>query len=211
VRLCPLGVPATVSPIVTAPDDRWWSAQSSWWNEKWQRKLKCSEKTCPIASLYLMWPDLGCWQLMAWAMARPQIRLQRYKPVPWHLHILNIIRDGHRAVYCVEALCYKPERHGFYPWWGHRVFSWPDPSSHTAALGWTHSLTEKSTRNHLGGQGRSEWNTANPPSVRQFLQQVGASTFHNYRGLQILLHFLLYQLRQKVRNGNDVTCQQLRT
>jgi hypothetical protein len=43
VRMSPLGTPATIGPVVPAPDDRWlWS---SWWNENWQGKPKYSEKT----------------------------------------------------------------------------------------------------------------------------------------------------------------------
>jgi hypothetical protein len=32
-------------------------------------------------------------------------------------------------------------------------FSWPNPSNHTVALGWTQLLTEISTRNLPGGKG----------------------------------------------------------
>jgi hypothetical protein len=49
-------------PIVPAPDDRWWSLWSSWWNEGWQGKPKYSEKTCPSATLSTTnptWPGLG--------------------------------------------------------------------------------------------------------------------------------------------------------
>jgi hypothetical protein len=66
---------------VPAPDDRWW-LWSSWWNENWQGKPKCSKKACPSATLSTTnptWPDLGSnpgpavgsQQLTAWAMARP--------------------------------------------------------------------------------------------------------------------------------------------
>jgi hypothetical protein len=37
--------------IVPAPDDRWWSLWSNWWNEDWQGKPKYWEKTCPSATL----------------------------------------------------------------------------------------------------------------------------------------------------------------
>jgi hypothetical protein len=50
VRLSPLGTAATVWPIVSAPDDRWW-LWSNGWNANWQRKPKYSEKTCPSATL----------------------------------------------------------------------------------------------------------------------------------------------------------------
>jgi hypothetical protein len=48
-------------PIVRAPGDRWWWLWSNWWNEDWQGKPKCSEKTCPSATLSTTnptWPDL---------------------------------------------------------------------------------------------------------------------------------------------------------
>lgn len=43
VRLTPLGLSATVGPIVAALDDR--GVLSSWWSENWQGKLK---KTMPL-------------------------------------------------------------------------------------------------------------------------------------------------------------------
>jgi hypothetical protein len=51
-RLSPLGTAATNWPTLPAPDDRWWWVWSSRWNEDWQGKLKYSEKTCPIATLF---------------------------------------------------------------------------------------------------------------------------------------------------------------
>jgi hypothetical protein len=62
VRLSPLGTSATNSPIVPAPDERWWWVCSSRWNENWQGKPKYSEKTCPSATLFTTnptWHDLG--------------------------------------------------------------------------------------------------------------------------------------------------------
>jgi hypothetical protein len=44
VRLSPLGIMATIWPIVKAPDGEWW-VWSSRRNENWQRKLKHSEET----------------------------------------------------------------------------------------------------------------------------------------------------------------------
>jgi hypothetical protein len=38
-------------PIVPAPNDRWWWLWRNWWNEDWQGKPKCSEKTCPSLTL----------------------------------------------------------------------------------------------------------------------------------------------------------------
>jgi hypothetical protein len=61
VRLSPLGTSATNWPIVPALDDRWW-VWISRWNENWQGKPKCSEKTCPSATLSTTnptWPELG--------------------------------------------------------------------------------------------------------------------------------------------------------
>jgi hypothetical protein len=61
VRLSPLGTSATVWPIVSAPNDRWWM-WSSRRNENYQGKLKYSEKTCHSATLSTTnptWPDLG--------------------------------------------------------------------------------------------------------------------------------------------------------
>jgi hypothetical protein len=62
VRLSPLGTSATVWPIVPAPANTWWWLWSIRWNANWQRKQKCSEKTCPSATLSTTnptWPDLG--------------------------------------------------------------------------------------------------------------------------------------------------------
>jgi hypothetical protein len=51
VRLSPLGTSATNWPTVPVLDDRWlvWSSR---WNENWQGKPKCSEKTCLSATLF---------------------------------------------------------------------------------------------------------------------------------------------------------------
>jgi hypothetical protein len=49
-------------PIVPAPDEGWGWLWSNWWNEDWQRKPKCSENTCPSATLSTTnptWPDPG--------------------------------------------------------------------------------------------------------------------------------------------------------
>jgi hypothetical protein len=60
-------------------DDLW----SNWWSEDWQGKPKCSEKTCPSATLsttksHMTRPGfeprtaaVGSQRLTAWAMARP--------------------------------------------------------------------------------------------------------------------------------------------
>jgi hypothetical protein len=48
--------------IVPALDDRWGWLWSNWWNEDWQGKPKCSEKTYPSATLSITnptWPDPG--------------------------------------------------------------------------------------------------------------------------------------------------------
>jgi hypothetical protein len=53
---------ATVWPIVPDLDDRWRWMSSFRWNENWDGKPKCSEKTCLSASLSTAnstWPDLG--------------------------------------------------------------------------------------------------------------------------------------------------------
>jgi hypothetical protein len=53
---------------------------------------------------------------------------------------------GHTVAYLVEALCYKPEGRVFDSRWDHWIFNWPNPSSHTMALGSTqhkaHNLTD---------------------------------------------------------------------
>jgi hypothetical protein len=62
VRLSPLGTAATIWPIVLVPDDRWWWAWSSQWNENWKGKPKYSETTCSTATLSNTdptWPDIG--------------------------------------------------------------------------------------------------------------------------------------------------------
>jgi hypothetical protein len=45
----PLGTSATEWPIVPAPGD--YDDVEFWWNEDWQGKPKCWEKTCPSAIL----------------------------------------------------------------------------------------------------------------------------------------------------------------
>jgi hypothetical protein len=62
LRVSLLYTSATVWPIVPAPDDRWWWAWSSRWNENWQGKPKYPEETCHSATLSTTnptWPDLG--------------------------------------------------------------------------------------------------------------------------------------------------------
>jgi hypothetical protein len=54
----------------------------------------------------------------------------------------------------VEALCYKPESRGFDSRWSNWIFNWPNPSSHTMALGSTQPITEMDTRNLPEGKGR---------------------------------------------------------
>jgi hypothetical protein len=61
VSLSPLGMWATIQPIVPVPDDEWWWVSSSRWNE-WKGKPKYSERTCPIYDLSTTNPtglDLG--------------------------------------------------------------------------------------------------------------------------------------------------------
>jgi hypothetical protein len=53
-----------------------------------------------------------------------------------------------------EALYYKPEGRGFDSRSGHWIFQLPNTSSLTMALGSTQPLTEMSTRNLPGGEGR---------------------------------------------------------
>jgi hypothetical protein len=62
MRLSPLSMLATNWPTVSAHGDWWRWVWSRWWNEKWQRKAKYLEKTCPSATLSTRnpaWPDLG--------------------------------------------------------------------------------------------------------------------------------------------------------
>jgi hypothetical protein len=54
-----------------------------------------------------------------------------------------------------EELCYKREGHGFDSRWGHWIFfNLPNLSSLTVALALTEPLTEMSTRNLPGDEGR---------------------------------------------------------
>jgi hypothetical protein len=49
-------------PYCSSADDRWWWLWSIWWNAYWQGKLKCTETTCPSATLSTTnptWLDLG--------------------------------------------------------------------------------------------------------------------------------------------------------
>jgi hypothetical protein len=56
----------------------------------------------------------------------------------------------------VEALYYKPKFTGSIPKDVIGFFNSPKPSSRTMALGSTQSLTEMSTKNIVGGEGRPE-------------------------------------------------------
>jgi hypothetical protein len=75
-------------------------------------------------------------------------------------------RWGHMVTQLVEALCCKPEGHGFDSRWGHWIFfDLPNPSSRTMAVGFTKPLTEMSTRNIPGGVKSSQCirPTTSPP------------------------------------------------
>jgi hypothetical protein len=54
----------------------------------------------------------------------------------------------------VETLCYSAIGRGFVPDEFTRFFNWSNPSSRTMALVSTQSLTETSTRNFPGGEGK---------------------------------------------------------
>jgi hypothetical protein len=45
------------SPIIPAPEDRWWWMWSNRWNANWQGKPKYSEKICPCANLSITNPS----------------------------------------------------------------------------------------------------------------------------------------------------------
>jgi hypothetical protein len=73
-------------------------------------------------------------------------------------------------------------------------FNWPNPSSHTMAVGSTQPLTEMSTRNLLGGKGRPVHKAWQPfrHLWADCLENVGASTSHNPMGLHGLLQEYFY-------------------
>jgi hypothetical protein len=69
-------------------------------------------------------------------------------------------------------------------------FNWPNPSSHTMALGSTQSLTDMSTRNlpwGVKGGRRTRLRTSSPSVSRLSRENVGASTSHSTIGLHGLL------------------------
>jgi hypothetical protein len=87
VRLSPLGISATIWPIVPAPDGRWW-VWSSRWNDDWQGKPKYLEKPAPVPlcppqnphdlTWALTWTSaVGTRRLTPWAMARSRCLLYR--------------------------------------------------------------------------------------------------------------------------------------
>jgi hypothetical protein len=61
---------------------------------------------------------------------------------------------GNEIAELVEAICYKPEGRGSIPDGVIGIFSWPNPSSRTMALGSTQTLREMSTRNLPESKGR---------------------------------------------------------
>jgi hypothetical protein len=96
LRLSPLGTSATNSPVVPAPDDRWWM-WSSRWNENWHGKPKYSEITCPSATLSTKnptWPDLG-------SNTGPRCE----KPA------INRLSYGTAFTHCIGAGGYSPVSH----------------------------------------------------------------------------------------------------
>jgi hypothetical protein len=74
------------------------------------------------------------------------------------------------------------------------IFNLPNPSSRTMALGSTQPLTEKSTRNIPGGEGRPARKADNLTAVYEPIvyKNVGASTSHNPMGLHGPLQGYLY-------------------
>jgi hypothetical protein len=82
-----------------------------------------------------------------------------------------------------QQLAYYPTGRISTTWsevWCFQFFNWPNPSSCTVALGLTQPLTEMSTRQSFWGLlGRRLRLTTLPPSVSQFLENVGSSTSHN--------------------------------
>jgi hypothetical protein len=58
---------------------------------------------------------------------------------------------GHAVAYMVEALCYKPEGHGFNSQGVIGFFNSLNPSGCNMALGSTQPLTEMNTTNLPGG------------------------------------------------------------
>jgi hypothetical protein len=66
-------------------------------------------------------------------------------------------------------------------------FNLPNSSSRTMALGFTHPLTEMSTRNIPGGKGRPARKADNFIAICEPRENMGASTSHNSLGLHGLL------------------------
>jgi hypothetical protein len=73
-------------------------------------------------------------------------------------------------------------------------FNWPNPSSRTMALGSTQPLTEVSTRNIPGGEGRPARKADNLTAICELIvyKNVGASTSHSPMGLHGPLQGYLY-------------------
>jgi hypothetical protein len=67
----------------------------------------------------------------------------------------------------------KAEGRGFIPDEVIGIFNWPNPSSHTMALGSTQPLKQMSTRNLPGGKVRPALTTS-PPSMSRLYRKCGS-------------------------------------
>jgi hypothetical protein len=108
----------------------------------------------------------------------------------FHLLQIGLIFVGHAVAYLVEALCHKQEGRGCDSRWRGFFCTCPNPSSRTMALGSTQPLTEMSTRNLPGSKGRPARKADNLTAICEpniYRKNVGASTFHNPKGLHGLL------------------------
>jgi hypothetical protein len=100
----PLGMSATICPIVPAPDDEWWRAWSSLWSA-WHGNRSTRRKPAPISPLLQIPHDVtwdriwaaagGSRRQTAWSIARPNLYSVTCSDESHYLHF-----DSAKSSYC---------------------------------------------------------------------------------------------------------------